>query len=100
MKYTITLTDGTKLKDLGLNGNNYISKTEVDESIFELNTDTVTITDEEGNETVLENAEFVQQMEFPDGFYLCFREKSANELMMENFQSQLDYLSMMTNVAI
>lgn len=98
MQYTIRLADGTELKKLTKNGDNFVSKTAVDESIFEYNTDTITITDEDGNETVLNNAEFIQQMEFPDGFYICFREKSPMELYMENTQSQIDYIAMMADV--
>ena len=98
MQYTIRLADGRELKKLTKNGDNFVSETQVDESIFEYNTQTVTITDEEGNETVLHNAEFIQQMEFADGFYICFREKSEMELAMENFQSQIDYIAMMADV--
>ena len=96
--YTIKLSDGTELKELGKNGDNYISATEIDESIFDDNTETVTITDEDGNETILKNAEFIQQMKFPDGYYICFREKTQTELYMENVQSQIDYIAMMTDV--
>ena len=39
--YTITLSDGTKLKNLELNGNNYISKTILEDSVFEGKLDTV-----------------------------------------------------------
>jgi len=98
MKYTIKLADGTELKGLGKNGDNYISATEIDESIFEDNTSEVVITDEDGVEVVLENAEFIQQMEFPDGFYICFRVKSEMEIVMQNFQSQIDYIAMMADV--
>ena len=43
--YTITLNDGTKLKNLELNGNNYISEKPIENSVFEGNLGTVTITD-------------------------------------------------------
>ena len=33
-KYMITLSDGTEINDLRLNGNNYISKKEITESMF------------------------------------------------------------------
>lgn len=41
--YKITLTDGTVINDLKLNGNNFISSTEIEESIFDGNLLTVTI---------------------------------------------------------
>ena len=49
--YTITLADGTKLKNLELNGNNYIAEGVIEDSVFEGNLDTVKITDGETTET-------------------------------------------------
>lgn len=49
--YTITLSDGTKLKNLELNGNNYISNTILEDSVFEGKLDTVVISDGEKSET-------------------------------------------------
>lgn len=49
--YAITLADGTKLKNLELNGNNYISETVIEDSVFEGNLDTVKISDGSTTET-------------------------------------------------
>lgn len=49
--YTITLADGTKLKNLELNGNNYISETVIEDCVFEGNLDTVKISDGSTTET-------------------------------------------------
>lgn len=49
--YTITLADGTKLKNLELNGNNYISETVIEDSVFEGNLDTIKISDGSTTET-------------------------------------------------
>lgn len=49
--YVITLNDGTKLENLELNGNNYISETIIEDSVFENNLDVVTIDDGEVTET-------------------------------------------------
>ena len=49
--YTITLNDGTVLENLVLNGNNYISEETIDDSVFEGNLETITITDGETTET-------------------------------------------------
>lgn len=95
---TIILDDGREIHNLRQNGDNYVSPTEIDEEIFEYNTDTVIIRDELANEIILNNAEFIQQMHFPDGFYICFREKSPNELAMEKLQSQIDYIAMMSDI--
>lgn len=49
--YKITLTDGTVLDNLELNGNNYIAEGVIEDSVFEGNLDTVKITDGETTET-------------------------------------------------
>lgn len=49
--HTITLSDGTKLKNLELNGNNYIAPTIIEDSVFEGNLGMVTISDGECTET-------------------------------------------------
>ena len=48
--YKITLADGTVINNLKLNGNNFISSTEIEESIFDGNLLTVTITEGETHE--------------------------------------------------
>ena len=42
--FKITLADGTQLKNLKLNGNNYISKTEITEDDFKGKLSKITIT--------------------------------------------------------
>ena len=49
--YQITLHDGTVLDELELNGNNFISEKVIDDSIFNGNLDTVTISNGETSET-------------------------------------------------
>lgn len=88
MQYTITLANGKKLTGLTKNGNNYVSKEKVDETIFADNLATMTVSDGE-IEITYKNVEFIQQMEFPDGFYLCFREISEEELAVTDLQEAL-----------
>lgn len=49
--YTITLSNGTKLENLELNGNNYISEQIIEDSVFEGGLDTVEISDGKTTET-------------------------------------------------
>lgn len=49
--YKITLADGTMLKNLELNGNNYIAEGVIDDAVFKDNLATVTITDGKTTET-------------------------------------------------
>lgn len=49
--YTITLNNGTKLENLELNGNNYIAEGVIEDSVFQNNLASVTITDGKTTET-------------------------------------------------
>lgn len=49
--YTITLNNGTKLENLELNGNNYIAEGVIENSVFQDNLASVTITDGKTTET-------------------------------------------------
>lgn len=49
--YTITLNNGTKLENLELNGNNYIAEGVIEDSVFQDNLASVTITDGKTPET-------------------------------------------------
>ena len=81
---TITLADGTKLENLGLNGNNYISDEEIDSTVFEDNLHRVEIHDSEtGETTVLHDAELVQLVKYDEEYWFIFREKSSEEADIE-----------------
>lgn len=81
-QYMITLSDGTVLSDLTLNGNNFVSQSEVTEAMFAGKLDTVTITDGENTE-VLHDAELVQiaHYDFTPGWYFILREIPEAERM-------------------
>ncbi|MFY9297453.1 MAG: hypothetical protein WAO42_12385 [Caldicoprobacterales bacterium] len=57
--YSVELADGTEIKNLELNGNNFIPDTIIDETVFENNLDKVTIIDEDGNVEELKNAKVI-----------------------------------------
>lgn len=57
--YSVKLTNGVEIKDLELNGNNFISNTLIDESIFENNLDEISIIDDKGNIEELNNAKVI-----------------------------------------
>lgn len=90
MQYTITLADGRKLTGLDKNGDNFVSKTKVDESMFEDNLATMKVSDGE-NEEVFTDMVFAQQMEWADGtFYLAFREKTSQEKILAALSATTD----------
>ncbi len=102
-KYTL-YADGVKLAEgLTLNGTNYVSKTEVDVSdlpkVFKL-----TVKDSKGNITEeIEHARLLQQVQYTwddDKWYLAFAQVSAQEILNDKMQSNLEYLAMMADVDI
>lgn len=96
--YKMILADGTELKGFQKNGDNYIIGKKVDESVFEGNLSTLTITDGKDDEKIMRNAVLIQQVEYEDGFHLCFRELSAQELRDMELDAKIEYLAMMTDV--
>lgn len=86
--FTITLADGTKLENLELNGNNYISDVVLDNAVFEDNLSTVTITDGETTETY---EDMVLLSNRVDGgrSWIVLGEKSAQQKAMERINAML-----------
>lgn len=95
--WKIILADGTELTGFTQNGSNYVSKTKVDESVFEDNLSTLTLTDGE-TETVMHNAVLIQQVKYTDGWYLCFRELTQQEVQYAALNGKIDYLAMMADI--
>ena len=98
--FKLILADGTEIKNLTRNGDNFISDTKVDESLFAGNLTTLTITDGEDVTIEMNNAELIQQIEYQGKYWLCFRELSERELKDMALESQIQYLVMMTDVDI
>ena len=86
--YQITLKDGTIIKDLELNGNNFISKTEITESMFADNLETVTISDGT-NESVQENMKLVQISNMNDEYWFVLAVKSKQEVENDELRKRL-----------
>ena len=109
---TVTLADGTQLSGLELNGNNFVSKTEVTPETFRGKLSKVTITgDTEADEAGLigehSNMELVQIAHYTqakhgvdDGFYFVLRDIPAAELENLRNRGDIDYIAMMTGVEL
>ena len=87
--FTITLADGTVLKNLELNGNNYIAEGVIDDAVFKDNLATVTITDGKTTETY---EDMVLLSHRVDGgrSWIVLGEKSAQEKAMERINALID----------
>lgn len=93
--YTVTLSDGTKLENLGMNGNNFVSATEVTEEMFVGKLAEVTIENGETTET-MHDAELVQIAHYGNlGWYFILREIPADERASHQLRADVDYLLIM-----
>ena len=86
--YQITLKDGTVIKDLELNGNNFISKTEINESMFTDNLEIVTISDGT-NESVQKNMKLVQISNVNGEHWFVLAAKSKEEVENDELRKRL-----------
>ena len=95
--WKITLSDGTKLENLGLNGNNFISEAKITEDDFKGKLSKVTV---EGKDFKQEynNMELVQIAHYEDGYYFVLREISQEELDKLKMQSDIEYIAMMSDI--
>lgn len=92
--YKITLADGSVLDNLGLNGNNFISKAEVKKSQFAGKLNSVTIEGPDGTQE-MENADLVQITQMGEEYWFILREKTQKELDDEQLRSDVDYALML-----
>ncbi len=97
--YNITLADGTVLDNLRLNGNNYISDTELTADTFLGNLGRVTINDGE-KDTVYENMDLVQIVKYDNEYWFILRTMTKKELQDIKNRSDIDYIAMMTDVEL
>ena len=92
--YKITLSDETVLDNLRLNGNNFISSSEIDESVFDGNCSIVTINDGEKDEVHM-NMELVQIIKVN-----VLRDVPETELAFVKMQSDIEYVAMMSEIEL
>jgi len=97
--YKITLADGTVIENLSLNGNNFISSSEVDASVFESNCSPVTINDGTIDE-IHDNMELVQVTQFEGKWWIVLRDISEKELEQDKMKSDIEYLAMMSDIEL
>lgn len=97
--YKITLADGTEITDLRLNGNNYISKEDLDESLFDGNLYKVTINYTHFGEEVTQeysDMELIALRKYEEETWFILREIPYDEKMRNKILADIDYLAMMT----
>lgn len=103
--YKVTLSDGTELTGLLLNGNNFISRTEVDEGTFAGKLGHVRIEgpvseDDFGLIGEHENMELVQVVPYGGEWWFILRDQPEGERERLQLRSDVDYVAMMTGVEL
>ena len=94
----ITLQDGTVLANLKLNGNNFISDTIIETSIFEDNLGNVKIEDDEGNVTEYRFMKLVQNIEVDGKSWFILAEQSENDLLKARLKATEDALTFLMDM--
>lgn len=87
--YTITLANGTKLENLELNGNNYIAEGVIEDSVFQDNLASVTITDGKTTETYTDMVLISNRVDGGRSWFIL-GEKSPQEKAMERINTLLE----------
>lgn len=97
--YKITLADGTVIDNLKMNGNNFVSFVEIDETIFDGNCLNVTINDGERDDTHT-NMELVQITKMGEEYWFILRDVPESESAFIKLQSDIEYIAMMSEVEL
>ena len=97
--YTITLSNGTKLKNLELNGNNYISETIIEDSVFEGGLDTVVISDGENTETFTDMRLMSNRIDNGKSWFVL-GEKTAQQKKEEALSLELEEMRQAMNALL
>lgn len=97
--YKVTLSDGTVIDNLKLNGNNFISNEIIDPMLFNGNCSPVVIS--EGiNEEIHDNMEVVQITQVNGDYWFVLRDIAISELKQLKLQSDIEYVAMMTGIEL
>lgn len=97
--YTVTLADGTELSGLRLNGNNFISESEISANVFTGNCSPVVISNGETEETH-ENMALIHVTKMGDDHWFALRDLSDAELAQMKMQADIEYVAMMAGVEL
>lgn len=97
--YKITLSDGTVIDNLKMNGNNFVSIVEIDKSVFDGNLLSVTINDGEKDD-VHTNMELVQVTKMGAEYWFVLRDIPETELAFIKMQSDIEYVAMMSEIEL
>ena len=98
--YSVTLSDGTILENLRLNGNNFISEEELSAETFRGKLGNVVISDGEGLVTVHENMKLIQVKKYGDEYWFILDDISEDELEKIQQRADIEYIAMMSGIEL
>ena len=96
--WTIVLADGTEIKNLGRNGDNYISYQPISAAVFEGNCSPIVFKEGEDVVGTWLCAELIQVKQYGDEYWLAFREISEKEIAEAKIRADIDYIAMMSEI--
>ena len=96
--YSITLANGKQIKGLTLNGNNFISKTEVEGSLLTDETLSKIIIEKDNIKTIYYNVYLIQQSHYSNGWYLAFAQRTPEEIQKMESDAKIEYIAALTGV--
>jgi hypothetical protein len=91
----LELADGTKLENLRTNGNNFVSDTPIEDSVFEGNLSVVKLTTPDGV-TEYKDLKLVQNRQFGDVYMFILAEKTPAEKEKEELLQLLADIAELT----
>ena len=104
-KWKVTLADGSVIDNLTLNGNNFVSETELTAADFDGKLAHVTIAAPEGEDAFGLAGEHGPMMlaedrvqVWPDGYYFVLLDIPTSKLREIKVDSRLDYIEMMEDL--
>lgn len=97
--YSVTLSDGTVLTNLKVNGTNFISESEINSEMFDGKCNTITVYDGETS-TVYKNIEIVHVTDMNGEYWFSFRMLTTKEVEDMKLRSDIEYLAMMTGIEL
>lgn len=99
--YKVKLANGTVLKNLSMNGNNFVSTAELTEDVFDGNLSPVIIVDPDGNSVTHPHMDLVQvDSPEPGKWYFILRDLTEDELWRAKVEGNVTYIAMMTDIEL
>lgn len=96
--FSVSLFNGTTISNLELNGNNFISDTEITAEMFDGGLAEVHISSDKETNYTINHAKLIQIMELDGKWWFILGKMSEEELLFEKISSDIDYIAMMTDV--